>query len=156
MTRVATIALSLALLSSTSAVADVGDQYDLLGTRNYVPSSARNFHHPTRTASVIGGRPAACFKWPKTRRLYCGCASADYVGLSNPTGFWNLARNWFRLPRANPGPGMAEVRRSHVRIIIGGGPHIWKFYDPNSGKGLTRIATGPIRGTVVNPHGGRS
>lgn len=99
-------------------------------------------------ASVVGGRPSGC------PHRYCGCASALYVGLPNSDGRWNLARNWLTLPRAEPGPGMADATRGHVRIIIGGSPGAWQFYDPNSGRGLTRIHTGPIRGVVVNPNGG--
>lgn len=99
-------------------------------------------------ASVVGGRPSGC------PRAYCGCASARYVGLPNRDGRWNLARNWLRFPRAAPAPGMAVVRRGHVAIIIGGGGRGgYLMYDPNSGRGLTRIHTRALFGAVVNPRG---
>ena len=100
---------------------------------------------------VVGGRPSGC------PHRYCGCASAAKVGLDNRGGRWNLARNWFAFPAASPGPGMADVRNGHVRIIIGQAANgLWRFYDPNSGRGLTRILTDAIRGRVVNPGGGLS
>jgi hypothetical protein len=105
--------------------------------------------------TVIGGAPAGC---RHLGRLYCGCASALYVKLR---ARWNvnLAANWIRyLPRAAPAPGMAAARRGHVKIItavLGGGRY--KFYDPNSGGGLTRITTGTLAGfVVVNPRGHRA
>lgn len=108
---------------------------------------------PARSAyrgTVIGGRPAGC------PRAYCGCASARYVGLSGRQ--WWLAANWLRLPRAAPGPGMAAARRGHVKIILGSaGRGLWRFYDPNSGRGLTRITIGSLAGyAVVNPRGYRA
>ena len=100
------------------------------------------------SSEVIGGRPSGC------PHRYCGCASARYVGL---VAKWNanLARNWLvYLPAAAPGPGMADATRGHVRIIIGSaGNGLWRFYDPNSGRGLTRIVVDAIRGRVVNPGG---
>lgn len=98
---------------------------------------------------VVGGRPSGC------PHRYCGCASALKVGLDNRGGRWNLARNWFSFPAAQPGPGMADVRRGHVRIIVSDlGNGRYRFYDPNSGNGLTRMMTDVIRGRVVNPGGG--
>ncbi len=95
--------------------------------------------------TVVGGRPAGC------PRAYCGCASARYVGLRGRQ--WWLAANWLRLPRAAPAPGMAAARRGHVRIIVASlGNGRYRFYDPNSGGGLTRITIGTLAGyTVVNP-----
>lgn len=63
-----------------------------------------------------------------------------------------LATAWYRFRRAAPGPGMAEVRSHHVRVIeadLGGG--LYRFYDANSGGGLTRIHVDRIRGVIVNP-----
>jgi hypothetical protein len=100
--------------------------------------------------TVIGGRPSGC------PRAYCGCASARYVGLQGRQ--WWLAARWLSLPRAAPAPGMAAARRGHVRIIIGvlGGGR-YRFYDPNSGGGLTRITVGTLAGyKVVNPRGYRA
>jgi len=124
--------------------------------RESTRSRGRSSIDANGNVSVIGGRPAGCFKFPKTIGLYCGCASALYVGLENSSGYWNLARHWFSLPRAAPGPGMAVVRDGHVAIIIGGGPGAWELYDPNSGGGLTRIWIRPLFGKVVNPHGRRT
>src|SRR5687767_5652164 len=99
-------------------------------------------------ATIVGGRPHGC------PVRYCGCASARHIGLANQDGRWNLARNWLRFPRTNPAPGMAVVRSGHVAIIIGGSPGAWRLYDPNSGRGLTRIHVRPLFGAVVNPRGG--
>lgn len=101
--------------------------------------------------TVIGGAPAGC---GHLRRLYCGCASARYVGISGARWNVNLASAWFGLSRAPAAPGMACVTRHHVKIILGStGGGRYRFYDPNSGGGLTRITTGPLNCTVVNPHG---
>jgi|GEM_PF-3732250 len=99
-------------------------------------------------ARVVGGRPAGC------PRAYCGCASARYVGLEGRQ--WWLAANWLKLPRAAPAPGMAAARRGHVFILK---RHVrgnrWLVYDPNSGRGLTRIHVRSLAGyTVVNPRQG--
>lgn len=99
------------------------------------------------SAVVVGGRPAGC------PRAYCGCASARYVGLKGAQ--WNLAANWLRLPRAAPAAGMAAARRGHVFILkrhVSG--NRWVVYDPNSGRGLTRVHVRSLAGyTVVNPRG---
>ena len=95
-------------------------------------------------AEVVGGRPAGC------PARFCGCASAKYLGIKHD-GRLNLARNWLRFPRAEPGPGMAVVRNGHVAIIIGGSHGRWVMFDPNSGRGLTRKHVRPLFGKVVNP-----
>lgn len=97
---------------------------------------------------IVGGRPAGC------PARYCGCAAARYVGLKG--AHWNLAANWLRLPRAAPAPGMAAARRGHVFILK---RHVrgnrWLVWDPNSGRGLTRIHVRSLAGfTVVNPRSG--
>ena len=55
-----------------------------------------------------------------------------------------------------PAPGMAAARRGHVFILkrhVSG--NRWLVYDPNSGRGLTRIHVRSLAGyTVVNPRGG--
>lgn len=101
------------------------------------------------SAIVVGGRPPGC------PYQYCGCyTSLRVFGKIIP--HLNLARNWYGFPRAAPAAGMAEViGNHHVRYIeadLGGG--IYRFGDGNSGRHLTRIHEGPIRGVVVNPHGG--
>ena len=90
---------------------------------------------------VLGGRSGTCLKFPKTRGLWCGCGSADEVGLPNEDGHWNLASNWFELPRAAPGHNMACVRNGHVSVLKreAGAPNLWMAYDPNSGGGRARL-----------------
>lgn len=103
---------------------------------------------------VLGGWPAECQKFPRTRHLWCGCASALEVGLDNEDGWWNLAAHWFGLPRAAPGYNMAAVRYGHVNILktqVGG--TIWMAYDPNNG-GVALLHEIDIRHlTIVNPSG---
>lgn len=104
--------------------------------------------------TILGGRPAACDRFPKARARWCGCAAAIHAGLPNGDGFWNLASNWFRLRRTSPGPGMAAVRSGHVAILknhLSGS--IWMAYDPNSGQQLARLHAIDLRqyAAVVDP-----
>lgn len=102
-----------------------------------------------RGSGAIVGHPAGC-----PGRAFCGCGAAVEAFGAPIRSLW-LARAWYRFPRAAPGPGMAEVRPHHVRIIradLGGG--LYQFYDANSGGGRTRVHADRIRGTIVNPHGG--
>lgn len=99
--------------------------------------------------SVVGGRPSGC------PSRYCGCASARYLGIPNPGGRLNLAANWLRLfPRTSPAPRMAAARRGHVFVILRvTGPGKVLAFDPNSGRGATRVHERSLAGfTVVNPH----
>lgn len=144
----AIIFLLVAMFGAFAAYSkEAGDQWDMQQTQ-----AAYGFDAYAR-GSIVGGRPAACYKFPATKKLYCGCASALYIGLPNEDGRWNKASRWFVFPPAAPGPGMAEVRSNHVAIIIGFGskPGTYRFYDPNSGRNLTRIVERPLRGKVVNP-----
>jgi len=89
-------------------------------------------------------------------RAFCGCGVAVRIFGAPVRALW-LASNWFKFPRAAPAPGMVAVRNHHVfaieRVV---GPGTVLAYDPNSGRGLTRIHTVSLRGyTVVNPRGGR-
>jgi hypothetical protein len=86
-------------------------------------------------------------------RAFCGCGAASYLGIAS-RDLW-LAANWFRFPRAAPGPGMAAVRRHHVMAIVSyEGGDVATVYDANSGHHMTRIHRVSLRGyTVVNPHG---
>lgn len=107
-------------------------------------------------SAELGGRPEACYKWKATRHLWCGCATALEVGLDNSDGFWNLARNYFSLPRAEPGHNKVVVRSGHVAVLkshVKGS--IWLAYDPNSGGGLARLHEIDIRRyrAVVDPSG---
>ena len=110
-------------------------------------------HAVGRVMEAVGQilpHPSGC---PRT--AYCGCGAASYLGLHDRS-LW-LAREWFRFPRAAPGPGMAAVRTHHVFVItqnLGDGNVM--AYDANSGRHLTRLHEVSLRGyTVVNPHGGR-
>lgn len=109
-------------------------------------------------STVIGGMPAACERWvatiPQIRWKFCGCAVADYVGLDNSDGFFNLAGHFGVLARAAPANGMVAYNRHHVVALIS---HVegrrWLAYDPNSGGRLTRIHVVDIgRYRVVSPH----
>jgi hypothetical protein len=105
-------------------------------------------YHTARTSQVVGGRPAGC------PTAYCGCgASLHLFGRIIPS--LNLAANWFRFPRAAPGPGMAAVRRHHVMILeadLGGGA--WRVFDANAGRHLTYVHARSIAGyVIVDPHG---
>ena len=100
----------------------------------------------------IVSHPSGC-PW----RAFCGCGVSVRV-FGHPVRNLYLASNWFRFPRANPGPGMVAVRNHHVMLIerldANGNAVV---YDPNSGGHQTRIHTRSLRGYhVVNPHGGDS
>lgn len=104
---------------------------------------------PSRSAGIIGGRPAGC------PSAFCGCAASLHIfGRIIPE--LNLAANWGRFPSARPGPGMAAYRAHHVFIIESvneDGTVV--AYDGNSGGHLTRIHTVSLHGyRVVDPHGG--
>lgn len=100
---------------------------------------------------IIGGRPAGC------PHAYCGCGTSIKIfGRIRPE--LNLAANWLRkFPRTSAAPGMVAARRGHVMALLS---HVsgdkWKVYDPNSGRGLTRIHVRSIKGfAVVNPYASR-
>mgnify|MGYP001608444868 CR=1 FL=1 len=105
------------------------------------------FFTASAQAEIIA-HPVGC---PK--RAFCGCgASVEIFG--KPVRELFLARNWFRFPRAEPGPGMVAVRRGHVFVLRS---HVqgqnWIVYDANSGRRKTRVHHRSIAGwTIVNPH----
>jgi hypothetical protein len=93
-----------------------------------------------------GARPAGC------PRRYCGCAMSIRVfGRKIPRLY--LAANWLRFPRARPRPGIVAARRGHVmQLLVHVTGHRWRVYDPNSGRGLTRIHVRSVRGfAFVDP-----
>lgn len=102
-------------------------------------------------ATIVGGRPAGC------PHRYCGCALSLKIFGRKVEGL-NLAANWKRkFPHAPPGPGMVAARSGHVfyiqSMIDADTALAW---DPNSGRGMTRIHQRSLRGyTVVDPHGNR-
>lgn len=102
------------------------------------------------TVGQILPHPSGC-----PSRAFCGCGAASYLGISN-RDLW-LAANWFRFPRAAPGPGMAAVRRHHVMVIVSyEGGDVATVYDANSGRHMTRIHQVSLRGyEVVDPRGHR-
>ncbi len=118
-------------------------------------TTTRTVHHgvAARVAAQVVAHPAGC-----PARRFCGCGTAKYFGLGTPrAGGLALAANWLRFPRAAPGPGMAAARRGHVFAIIRylGGNRVLA-YDPNSGRGRTRIHVRSLAGyTVVNPRGSK-
>lgn len=99
--------------------------------------------------AAIVPHPAGC-----PRRAFCGCGAAVRVFGAPVRSLW-LAANWFKFPRAAPGPGMVAVRRHHVFVLeahIGG--DLWQVYDANSGGRQTRIHARSLAGyTIVNPRG---
>ncbi len=103
-----------------------------------------------RVAAQIVAHPAGC-----PARAFCGCGAALEVFGRNIRELW-LAANWFKFPRAEPAPGMVAVRRHHVFVIREvRAPGLVLAYDPNSGRGLTRIHLRSLRGyVVVNPRAG--
>lgn len=108
--------------------------------------------------TVIGSRAsyASCMKRRQTRRLYCGCASAEKVGLANEDGYWDLAAHWFEFPVTAPRRLAAAVRRGHVTILdyqVSG--TLWMAWDFNSGNGLSRHQVVDIRryAKIVDPSG---
>jgi len=109
--------------------------------------SAQKVYAP-RAQGTIVAHPAGC---PAT--AFCGCGAAVRVFGAPIRALW-LAANWFRFPRAAPAPGMVAVRRHHVMVLeadLGGG--VWRVYDANSGRHLTRIHARSIAPyTIVDPH----
>jgi hypothetical protein len=99
-------------------------------------------------ATIIGSRPAGC------PHAYCGCGLRKFLGLTDTR--LNLASNWARLFRHEPGPrvGLAAVRSGHVMYIEGQSGHgQWIIRDYNSGGGLSRIHVRSVRGyAFVNPN----
>jgi hypothetical protein len=158
MLKTALAALALVCLASTAeACIPTGDvmrpcayEADFLAG---VKSIRVSMHRERRAESgAIVAHPSGC-----PRRAFCGCGAAVHVFGQPIRELW-LAANWFRFPRAAPGAGMVAVRRHHVFVLeadLGGG--VWRVYDANSGRHVTRIHARSIAGfTVVNPHGASS
>lgn len=100
-----------------------------------------------RVEPTVVEHPAGC-----PRSAFCGCGAAVRVFGHSVRSLW-LAANWFKFPRTTPAPGMVAVRRHHVMVLeadLGGG--VWKVYDANSGRHLTRVHARSIAGwAVVDP-----
>lgn len=104
--------------------------------------------------TVLGGRPAACAEKPhRTAGLWCGCASAIDVGLSNADGFWDLAAHWgLYMERAQPAPGMAHVTSGHVNVLRSHvADSIWLVYDPNNHNRALLREIDIRHGKIVDP-----
>ncbi len=103
--------------------------------------------HQRASQEVVGGRPAGC------PHAYCGCAVSLKVFGRIVDGL-NLAANWSRFRSADPAPGRVAYRAHHVFLIQevnSDGTVV--AYNPNSGRGLTRIVTVSLRGyRVVDPN----
>lgn len=99
---------------------------------------------------AIVAHPTGC-----PSRAFCGCGAAVRIFGAPIRSLW-LAANWFKFPRATPAAGMVAVRRHHVFVLeadLGGG--VWRVYDANSGRHLTRIHARSIAGyQIVNPRAG--
>lgn len=102
-------------------------------------------------AGTVVAHPAGC-----PRRAFCGCGVSVKVFGHSVRHLWP-ASAWLRFPRASPGPGMVAARNSHVMYIMAyHGDGTATVYDPNSGRGLTRIHKRSLAGfTIVNPRGSR-
>jgi hypothetical protein len=110
------------------------------------------------SGEIVSGRPAACNIRIRGRLIpYCGCGvSLKVFGKVIPELM--LALNWKRkFPRTSPAPGMVAARSGHVFYIVSViDSSIVLAYDPNSGKGLTRVHERSLKGyTVVNPYGSK-
>lgn len=100
-----------------------------------------------RVAGQILPHPAGC-----PRRLFCGCGTSVRV-FGKPVRNLYLAANWRKYPSAQAAPGMVAWRYGHVfyieKVIS---PGVVLAYDPNSGKGLTRLHARSLAGyRVVDP-----
>lgn len=140
-------AIIIYLMSLVVVWAEPGDKYDIRLATAHAPAIAAGHGMVPHDSLVVGGAPTGC-----PPRRFCGCAiSIDYFGKPDPKLF--LAANWLRFPRTKPAPGMVAARKGHVMKLLA---HVsgkqWQVYDPNSGKGLTRIHVRSISGfTIVNP-----
>jgi hypothetical protein len=95
--------------------------------------------------------PAGC-----PPRAFCGCGTAQrLLGKTVRTGGLAIAANWGGFPSTACAPGMAAWRPGHVYAIeqcLPGNRVV--AYDPNSGRGLTRLHVRSLAGyRIVNPHG---
>ena len=89
-------------------------------------------------------------------RAFCGCGvSLRLLGKPVRAGGLAIADNWKGFPRSACAPGMAAARRGHVFAIEECLPgNRAMAYDPNSGRGLTRLHVRSLAGyQIVNPHG---
>lgn len=172
MLRALIAAATLALIS-LNPVSAYADRHDIQVWGAAPPSFERTHH--VRTARAIHGKrdrhhrrimvssrhyasgeeivahPAGC-----PARSFCGCGVAVHVFGKPVRELW-LAANWFAFPRAAAGPGMVAVRRHHVMAILEAhGDNTATVYDPNSGRGQTRIHRRSLAGyVVVDPRAGR-
>jgi hypothetical protein len=118
-----------------------------INPRPSLAESAPTNREPVRTAEgVVGGRPNGC------PHKFCGCGTSLHI-FGRIIPYLNLAANWRIFQSASPAPGMAAWRNGHVfaiEAVNGDGTVI--AYDPNSGRGQTRIHTISLRGFhVVRP-----
>jgi hypothetical protein len=94
--------------------------------------------------AVILPHPAGC-----PRRLFCGCGAAVRIFGRPVRELW-LAANWFRFPRAAPGPRRVAVRQHHVFVLeqhlVG---DLWLVFDANSGRHVTQLHPRSIAGFVI-------
>ena len=144
------------LAHQAPALADGGMFYDNNGRIHgggSLPEFSSLVPMPGRASIVDRGaiiaHPAGC-----PARAFCGCGAAVELFGRPVRDLW-LAANWFRFPRAAPGPSMAAVRAHHVMVIrqyLGAGRAL--VYDANSGRGLTRVHVVSLHGyAIVNPKG---
>ena len=119
-----------------------------INTRQSHARVQRRHSRVSYSGGEIVGHPQGC-----PRSAFCGCGvSVKVFGHTVRNLF--LASNWFKFPRAAPGPGMVAVRNHHVMYIVAyDGNGNATVYDPNSGGHQTRIHTRSLAGyAIVNPH----
>lgn len=143
-------AIAAALLCLFAFPAQAYDRHDVENPwrQEMSPQKRIKTQKVRTTASVVAHRPSGC------PHAYCGCAlSIKNFGKIIPS--LNIAANWKGFPIAMPAPDMVAARTGHVfQLITHVRGDIWQVYDPNSGRGQTRIHERSLAGyTIHNPHG---
>ena len=98
----------------------------------------------------IVAHPEGC---PRVR--FCGCGVSLHVFGKRVRDLY-LAANWRRFKPAPPAPGTVAWRYGHVFAVVKVLRHgVVLAYDPNSGRGLTRVHVRRLAGyKVVDPRRG--
>ncbi len=105
-------------------------------------------HERSSVGVIYLPHPAGC---PRT--AFCACGAAVEIFGQPIRNLW-LAANWFKFPRAAPGPERVGVKRHHVIVLlrqIEGS--LWLVADFNSGGHRSRLHVRSIAGyVIVDPH----
>jgi hypothetical protein len=85
-------------------------------------------------------------------RLFCGCGvSIKVYGHRVVSPNLDAASTWAGFPRAPCAPGRVAVWSGHVAYILECRGSEAKFWDPNSGGGLTRVHWRELPSIIVEP-----